>query len=722
MKQGIKNCMPDFDKTATVTIPDQSAGGETRTFKAGDLVGGYRLKGLLGQGGMGYVFLAEHTMFDREYALKLIGGQFGDAARARFELEGKIIAHLDHPNIVKVHNMGLDQGCPFYVMDLLKGRTLDEHIEANRKGDSKAGRAAWSLDDWIDIFMGSAAGLAHAHSKQVVHRDIKPSNIALTHDNGRTVPKILDFGIAKTLDKHAAQQFLTQQGDVIGSPLYMSPEQSLGLPVDKRTDIYSLGCTFFECLTGRVPFRGATAMQTIMMHQQDAVPSVGKYAPNLEHLDAIDTLLGRMMAKKPEQRYQSMHQVIHDLERLKQGLPVGGRAITAITEDSRHEDSADLDLDLDLNSNARGGVNRPLLFTAATITALTLSVVAGSLFTTPGKRAAAPVEIEQHPESKAVIDFKPGKHSQIVRELARGLDADSKEAIAAFKAAAPIVIKQSKEKDKPAHYVDFPSWPIGDIMEGSIQIVKGSGRRYFDNYRALALATGSGDARQVFNYPQIFDKIDPTTFQGLNLHGLSSANVPTDGDLLKERKSTEYMLSAASKWTTLAGCTLQHLMLTRTAALNLSRTPNLEFISMTNVKLDARHFASLPLMEKLENLEIIDMSSVDPIIEAVAKSGNLKKLKVANCNLSASALKSIAKCAKLKELEITDKGSKTLLPLLVNLPTLKTLTLGETPLTARDIQNLLRLPKLENLYLDSTSFKPSEMKTLEALDPRIRFL
>ncbi len=214
-----------FDQTHAITLGGIGPAGSGRVLKFGEVIGGsYKLKSLLGKGGMGYVFCAEHVIIKKlDYALKMLAPELvNETNMQRFEVEGKAISRLDHANIVKVYNMGLDQGdCPFYVMDLLDGQALSDYIAAGR---------GLALEECLDIFIQIARGLGYAHGKGIVHRDVKPSNILLlTGGAGRRQVKIVDFGIAKLLPSaNLETQARTAAGEVFGSPFYMSPEQSMG--------------------------------------------------------------------------------------------------------------------------------------------------------------------------------------------------------------------------------------------------------------------------------------------------------------------------------------------------------------------------------------------------------------------------------------------------------------------------------------------------------------
>ena len=316
----------DFDQEHTIALGGTGGALSVRILKPGDIVGGaYVLKSLLGRGGMGYVFRAEHSVFKRDYALKLLAPeQLNQASRQRFEAEGRAIANLNHANIVKVYNMGIDAyDCPYYVMDLLAGMSLAERIDAQT-----AKAETWlTFENCLEIFKQIAAGLAYAHSKGIVHRDVKPSNVILLPRSaaaGGWDVKIVDFGIAKILNRTDQRgQSQTATGEVFGSPYYMSPEQSMGQAIDLRTDIYSLGCTLFEALCGEPPFLGGSALETIMKHQTAPIPSVRAAQPDRFMPESIDFMLARMLAKKSSDRYQTMDDVIHDMERIENGKSIG---------------------------------------------------------------------------------------------------------------------------------------------------------------------------------------------------------------------------------------------------------------------------------------------------------------------------------------------------------------------------------------------------------------
>ena len=307
------------------SAPSDSAVALAQIYVSGAIVGGnYRLKKLIGKGGMGYVFCAEHTIIGQDYALKLLAPeQINETNWRRFQSEGKAIARLNHTNIVRIYNMGVDRDqCPFYVMDLLYGVSLADVL-------LKAGAVKPSVA--IEIFLQICRGLTYAHQIGVVHRDIKPSNIILRGQEAQAIEdkdgipevKIVDFGIAKLIRIEGdSLQHITNTGEIFGTPLYMSPEQCMGDNIDARSDIYSLGCTLYETLVGEPPFRGQNAMETVLMHMENEPPHLSSVLPESHLVLSLDLLVTKMLKKDPQQRHQNMAQVLHDLERIKEGKVV----------------------------------------------------------------------------------------------------------------------------------------------------------------------------------------------------------------------------------------------------------------------------------------------------------------------------------------------------------------------------------------------------------------
>lgn len=258
----------------------------------------YRIIRQLGVGGMGAVYLALDTNLDKKVALKVLNTMLleeNPELIQRFQREAKAAAKLSNESLVTVLDFGLTPlGQPYLVMDYVSGPTLQERIK-------ELGKLSYS--EALEIVSALAAALGYAHSKGVVHRDLKSSNIVLARrDDGEEYPVIIDFGISVLLDNSADQPALTRTNAIVGSPLYMSPEQIRGQRADERSDIYSLGCVFYECLSGDPPFRGATALDTMNMHLERELPPLEMESEDLEEI------LRKALSKEPSDRFQSMQE------------------------------------------------------------------------------------------------------------------------------------------------------------------------------------------------------------------------------------------------------------------------------------------------------------------------------------------------------------------------------------------------------------------------------
>lgn len=264
----------------------------------------YRIIDVVGRGGMGIVYKAEHILINRTVALKTLSGDNIDSkSAARFQREASAAAALTHANLVAVHDFGIVNGVVYMIMDFIEGRTLAEEIaEVNHL----------TLSRFLDIFSQACAGLAHAHSLGVIHRDIKCGNIMLTQrKDGQNVVKVVDFGLAKVIRPITQPDWenLSSTGTVLGSPAYMSPEQCRGREVDARSDIYSLGCVMYQAISGQLPLWGNDVFEIMSNHVKTKPSRLCEAYPHLKIEPKIDNLILSMLEKEPGRRPQSMDAV-----------------------------------------------------------------------------------------------------------------------------------------------------------------------------------------------------------------------------------------------------------------------------------------------------------------------------------------------------------------------------------------------------------------------------
>ncbi len=280
----------------------------------GKTIGVYKVEGFVNKGGMGAVYRATHLMLGKPVALKLINPEVLTSPQVvgRFQREARVVSQLSHPNIVTVHDLGqTEDGILYLAMELVSGINLKELID--REGPLDPGRA-------VRLARGVATALAVAHKDKIVHRDLKPQNVMVTEDaEGREIPKLLDFGIAKALESDGST--LTSTGMLLGTPRYMSPEQAKGTEVDGRSDLYSLGIMLYEMLVGTVPFDAPSIPAVLIKHQSEVPTPPSKLRPGLPA--ELQAVVLRLLEKDPARRFANAAALSDALGLLEPGLASG---------------------------------------------------------------------------------------------------------------------------------------------------------------------------------------------------------------------------------------------------------------------------------------------------------------------------------------------------------------------------------------------------------------
>jgi serine/threonine protein kinase len=339
-------------------------------------LGPYRIVQLLGEGGMGLVFLAEEPSLSRLVALKVMKPDVQTPlARKRFLHEAKAAASIQHEHVVTIYQVGEDRGIPFLAMQFLQGESLEDRLKASRR---------LPLPDALRIAREAAEGLAAAHEKGLVHRDIKPANLWLERKaGGRERVKVLDFGLARSFQQPTTH--LTQTGAIVGTPGYMAPEQARGnQPVDHRGDLFSLGCVLYRMVTGQEPFRREDTMATLLALALDEPTPPAQFNPEVS--PALTRLLSALMSKAPGARPPSALAVIDSLAAME--VELSGTAVSL---------------------PARSTPAPPMISTEP---------VPWADESAPGPASAWP-DIEQQPASLSVVDTPPQVLDKTDRLLAR---------------------------------------------------------------------------------------------------------------------------------------------------------------------------------------------------------------------------------------------------------------------------------------------------------------
>ena len=303
---------PAFEAAAEMIADSQPA------LLTGQVVGHYQIIRPLGKGGMGEVYLASDAKLGRKVALKLLPAEFtGHKERLRrFIQEAKTASSLNHPNIITIHEIGEAEGVQFIATEFIDGQTLKQRMK----------HARMKLPEILDVSIQTANALQAAHAAGIVHRDIKPENIMLRPDG---YVKVLDFGLAKLTEKShlstpadseidTIAKAQTVPGTVLGTVKYMSPEQARGQVLDQRTDVFSLGIVLYEMAANRIPFAGATRMDTLVsILEKDPVP-LDQYAPEVP--PEFQRIISKALRKDREERYQTIKDLLIDLKSLKEDL------------------------------------------------------------------------------------------------------------------------------------------------------------------------------------------------------------------------------------------------------------------------------------------------------------------------------------------------------------------------------------------------------------------
>ncbi|MFA7341258.1 MAG: protein kinase [Candidatus Obscuribacterales bacterium] len=604
----------------------------------------YRVINTLGVGGMGIVYRVEQLSLNSERALKTIHtDKLSEAVWQRFQREAKAACRLDHSNLVKVFDYGLlEKVTPYYVMEIVQGQTLSARIKL---------LGTLNLEQCLNVFIPTAFALAYAHEKKIIHRDMKPANIMFSETNGKiSEVKILDFGIAKLISDENLTNALTKPGEVIGSPHFMSPEQSWGGKVDARSDIYSLGCSMFEALTGLPPFIAKNAVQVIMLHQNSPPPTLAQVAPNLEFSESIEQVIRVMLAKDPDHRYQSMDELAQDLIAVKNGkqprfaqaqdkqseqdsnLPASKTIATkSIPSEEIFDDDEDISSDTidkisesqTITTNILSRVNVPAL--ALTII-LIIAATATLIVLKPG---------QLHKTSRQTTATQPTAHD---------LPADPNK---------PFAHSAKHASGQKVTVFEFPK----EFSAGEIRSL--DGRHKLEARGEVTIPFGAligfRPSKEFLEKPELFRKFGANEIAELDVsdrHMFNDTHVAN----MKHLVSIRYL-------------NLKDTNLSSKCINDLNCLTQLRELNATNTGIDDKALARLCRLKNLEFLEAREFPSITETVKALAGSTKLRKLSLSNTCAENKLLKDVAQCRHLNYLslsinrKITAEGVKLLIPL-----------------------------------------------------------
>ena len=279
----------------------------------GSHIGRYKVVEMLGTGAMGIVLKGIEPHSGEEVAIKLLASELvkDNVAIQRMAQEAQLLSHLKHPNIPETYNFGtLDNGRAYLVMEFVQGETLESYVE--RKGTAP-------LDMTVNVGLQLAHAMQAAHTEGIVHRDLKPPNVMLGKVDDKLAIKVLDFGVARILSD---SRRLTKTGEAVGSPIFMSPEQCQGKPMDHRSDMYSYAIILFYCLTGRFPHKASNLHDTFVMKTTLECPQIKEFNPSHVGPPALDELIYKCMRISPDERYEDMGEVFRELKKVAEAAQI----------------------------------------------------------------------------------------------------------------------------------------------------------------------------------------------------------------------------------------------------------------------------------------------------------------------------------------------------------------------------------------------------------------
>ncbi|CAN5317648.1 hypothetical protein BH10CYA1_BH10CYA1_54890 [soil metagenome] len=700
-------------------------------FEIGQTLGGkYKLIAKIGSGGIGTVYQVQQVFLNKEFALKTIDIRtVSNVSVQRFQLEAKIAASLNHPNLVHVYDFGLlDNDQPYLVMDLVKGITFAQYLKEN---------GPLAVNQIAAFFAPACFGLLAAHDQGLVHRDIKPGNIMVITSlplNSEQRIKVVDFGIAKHTSRDSGEiQALTATGEVFGSPLYMSPEQCIGGIVDHRSDIYSLGCVLFEMLTGTPPFYGQSALSTMMLHESGKPPTLKEASLGLEFPEALEHVVAKMLCKQPAERYQSIGVVAHDLANVGKGNAIVVKSTASPKSKPVQKSKA-----ITMTASKLYG-----LFTATAIIPATLAWFGGYSFkqnSAPPALAVPPNQNNRNPENpnRKALTVAIAPQPQALPDMK--LKAEKRMIENSGQIKASIVVRG---KTKQRKYV-FPKCGIG-VLHPYNQASPSNDFKTIGSAKDvvytpldcdLTLNVEGHDAMPALQTPSIFKKIVGQEFRSLYLSNaavdlgtmIGSVDAPSeseDGDNIAD------ILENVLNWSGLETLTLKSCVLSDKALNALNKLTGIKNLIFNECSDDLQKLVQQPFLNHLHFLMLyqksLDSEAYEKLIRQLAQSSVIHDLRIVMPGgiRRANAIAELKSCPNLRALGIlfkTPKVDDQLIEGICQLKNVRDLFLQDNSLSIAQIKMLSKCPWFVNITLSQKKYSPDLAAQLKRIDPRLVFI
>jgi len=650
---------------------DEHASGETEVLPPETVIDGkYKISSCLGKGGTGVIYKVVHLTKNKEFALKILAGEFSESQLQRFQAYAKAASLLDHPNLAKVMDFGIQANKqPYFVMEFVEGITLKDYLK-------RCGRLTY--DDIFAVFLPLCWALQDAHEKGVIHRNVKPSNMMLIGEQGSFQCKLLDFGLGKVGERNRKAHNMDDSD--IDNFMYMSPEQCSGKKTDIRSDIYSLGCALFEAITARPPFRGRTAQETIDQHLNVKPPTLKEASLGRDFPVELESIVQTMLSKDPQQRFSSGSQVAENLMRLKLSQQL--RIKTKAQPKSKEISQDRLIIGLGLATALATGL--------AFFFWLQLNKPTDDEHgRTPDSFASAPGFGQMKyfpPEVRVIESDRIGEPIELAQDLS----------------TTPFLYKVEHIDGNELRHYKFPD-RLGGILTDryytshstrGIQTILWTGPMTFSpNYEALR------------KFPRLFKRFKDDEIRSVTI---------------KQSQISQEAVKDLTTYKNLDELIFDNTDLNNAGLKLLETVPTLTSLHLlsTNVGPSAvAHFPRLQLLHKLSLGEILDAGLV---LNALRNSRALEELKLKNCrNLTARDYQLIAALPNLKKFTIQDyQGIDTrLFDQLAKSRSLRELNIENPDITDEVIRSLGKLKRLQVLVLFERNITLQQKNSLKKLLP-----
>lgn len=601
----------------------------------------------LGSGGMGTVYLAKDNVLDKLVAIKVLDANLTPQQSIRFQREGKLSGKLKHENIVSVLDFGVsDKNVPYLVMEYLTGKNLGLLLKES---------GPLELSDALPIFIGICAGMIHSHANGISHRDLKPENIIITDSSNYSAAavKIVDFGIARLTEGDGQ---LTETGAMLGSPLYMAPEQSCGT-ADERSDIYSLGCLMFKTLTGKPPFVAETPIEVVLQHRSQAPLSMGE-AGNRLFPEEAENIVEKCLRKNPDDRFQSFQKLGQELAQLETAV----RAAIAQNQQRKDEAAPDTLPRFSFGQNVLTRRSITIVSTLLGLIAVTLACMVWSKLgsssdssteTTEVNRTSKkkkhkgpeldfdrPPEVPNTDENSLIQPFVAGTENGalIVQSRLSSLTDQDLPRLSQYSKISKLILKRTKVTG-----TGFKHWKAPHItalfLDGSpvtyegLQTIRG-----IPGLQALSL-------REVYLTPECLHLLAT----GSNLSSLFFSND------FSERQLTEECLSSLSDSKTLAALEIGKMNISAKGLERLFAIKNLRYLKLRAGELTEDAWQRLMKPNKLKIISFLDDDISSDKINKIMKIA-VPQLGFEAVTMAPDVLKKLKGNRRILFLEITSPG------------------------------------------------------------------